>query len=95
MSKDRNFDPKDWGLCGLAKQMLITLIVWVSDQCDAGGNQFGPCGLNEDFALGAIKTNPVISARNFLVLKLCLRDGGSKGDVPEGWCLRTVGLAAL
>jgi hypothetical protein len=60
---DRNFDIKDWCGYGFAEQVLVTLVIWVGDQCNTGRKQFWASGLNEDLAVWAIEANTVVGAR--------------------------------
>ena len=78
----------------LPEEARVTGVVGVGDQRDAGGDQLGPGGLDEDRALRPGERDPVVRPGPLAVLELGLRDRRPEGDVPEGRRLLGVGLAA-
>ncbi len=84
------------------EERLVALVVGVSHQGDAGGDEFRTCRLDLDEPAGrrsrgirVPETNPVIRTRLFAVLELRLRHGRAEVDVPECWRLELVGRVAL
>jgi hypothetical protein len=49
---------------GLAKQVLVALVIRVSNQRDTGRNQLGPGGLDKDLAIWTIEPDAVVGAGN-------------------------------
>ena len=95
MSQDRNFDTEQRCSYGFTEKWLVTLIVWVGNQGNAGWKKFRSSGFQEDLAVWTIEANAVISARLFAVFQFGLGNRGAEGDIPKGWCHRLVGLAAF
>ena len=66
-------------------------------ECDAGREQFGARGLDEDELRcvgGRRESDAVVRAGALAVFQLCLGDSGLEGDIPQGRCLGLVRLAA-
>jgi len=103
VSDDGDLDTEQGSAYVLAEVRLVALVVGVRDEGDARGKEFGarrldvdrlvrPCGL---FEVGrGFKREPVICPWPVAVLKLCLGDGRTEGDVPQRGSLGLIGLAA-
>ena len=78
-----------------AEQRLVALVVGVGDEGDAGRDQLGPGGLDEDrlAVVGAAERDAVVGAGHLAVLELGLGDRGAEVDVPQHRRLGLVGLA--
>ena len=90
-----DLDAEERGAHGGAEQRLVALVVGVGDEGDAGGQQLGAGGLDEDVAVGAVEGEAVVGAVALAVLELGLGDGRLEVDVPEHGRLGLVGLAPL
>jgi hypothetical protein len=89
-----HLDAEDRRPHGRAEQPLVALVVGVRDQRDAGRDQLGPGGLDEDWAVRGVEGDPVVGARALPVLQFGLGDRGAERDVPEGRRLLGVGLSS-
>ena len=96
MSDDRHLDAVERCHHGGAEERGEALVIGVSDQGDAGGQQLGPGGGDLDVAraVTAVEGEAVVGTRSVAVLHLSLGDRGLEVDVPEGGGLLAVGLAA-
>ena len=96
MRHHRHLHTEHWSGDGAAEQPLVTLIVGMRHQRDASGQQLGASGFDEHWlAVGAVEGHPVVGARSFPILQLCLRDSGAEGDIPQCGCFALVGLASF
>ncbi len=78
----------------MPKQRLVALVVGVGDEGDAGGDQLGPGGVDDE-RVAAVpgERDPVVGAGLLPVLELGLGDRHLEADVPERRGLGLVGLA--
>ena len=95
-----DFDVEQRRPHGLAEERRVPGIVWMRDETDAGRNQLGSRGLDDDVTAGVVsarrpvKRHRVVRARAFAILEFGLRHGGAEVDVPERRSFLRVRLAA-
>ena len=96
MSQDRDLDPVQRSGDGGAEEMLVALVVRMSDEGAAGGQQLRTGRLDEDVTMtvGAVEGEPMVGAGVVAGLELGLGDGRGEGDVPQGGGVVHVRLAA-
>ena len=94
VSQHRHLDPVQRSGDGGAEEVLIALVVGVSDEGAASGQQLGPGGFDEDvLTVGTVEAEAVVSTGVVASLELSLGDGGGEGDVPQSGGVRQVRLA--
>lgn len=94
MGQHRHLDSVQRSGDGGAEEVLIALVVGVSDEGAASGQQLGPGGFDEDvFTIGTVEAEAVVSTGVVASLELSLGDGGGEGDVPQSGGVRQVRLA--
>ncbi len=94
--KNRHLDAKQRRRDGGAEQTLVALVVRMRHQGDTSSQQLRSGRFNLDVAVPvrAMKGDAVVRGWLLFVFKLGLGYRGAEGDVPQGWRIRLVGLAA-
>ena len=93
MRHHRKLDIEERGGDCRSEKRLVPLVLRVGDQGDAGGDQLGPGGLDEQRGLVRFpESHPVVGGGTFPVFQLGLGDRRLEIDIPEHRCLLGVGL---
>jgi hypothetical protein len=95
MGENRNLDIEQRRADGRVEIRLVTVVVGVGHEGDAGRKQFRSGCLDDEIAaaIGLVECDRVISRRAFPFLEFRLRDGGLEVDVPQRRGVLAVGLA--
>ena len=95
--QNRNLDTEKGRAHGRAKQGPITIVIRMRDQRHTRRQQLRARreNLNIPAAAGLLEQHLVVCAGNFFVFELGLSNGRAERDVPQGWRLCLVSLAAL
>ncbi|CAB4900373.1 unannotated protein [freshwater metagenome] len=96
VSKNRHLNAEDGRGDMRTKERLVAVVVRMRHESNAGGQQFGPRGLDKDVvATRAVEGEPVIGARHVFVFEFGLSHGRAERDIPQRGRHGLVGLAAL
>ncbi|CAB4867424.1 unannotated protein [freshwater metagenome] len=95
MSENGHLDTKQRRADGRAEERLVALIFGVGDESDTRWNHLGSGRLDVNrSAVGRVERDAMICTGNFFVLEFRLGDRGTERDVPQGWRVGLIRLAA-
>ena len=96
VGQHRNFNIEKRRANSGSKEGFVALVIGVCHQSHAGGNELGSGGDNDHIRFDRAMESHLVVGRGLVsILELRLSHRGSKGDVPQGWRVSSVGFAPL